>query len=80
MRMSLLNAAMEEGIPCFETQIDEADILSATEVLLTNAVRGIAWVRSYRDKRYFHKVGDLLTAALNRRHGAFIAALEAADL
>lgn len=79
MRMSVLNAAMEAGIPCYETQIDEADILSATEVLLTNAVRGIAWVRSFRDKRYFHKVGDLLTGALNRRHSEFIAAGEAAE-
>ncbi|MCA1750660.1 MAG: aminotransferase class IV [Flavobacteriales bacterium] len=79
MRMSVLNAAMEAGIPCYETQIDEADILSATEVLLTNAVKGIAWVRSFRDKRYFHKMGDLLTTALNRRHSEYVATLEAAE-
>lgn len=79
MRMSVLNAAMEAGIPCFETQVDEADILSATEVLLTNAVRGITWVRSFRDKRYFHKVGDLLTSELNRRHSEYVATLEAVE-
>jgi len=75
----VLNAAMEAGIPCYESLIDETDILTATEVLLTNAVRGVAWVRSFRDKRYFHKTGDLLTAALNRRHEENLTEMDALD-
>ncbi len=37
----------------FEKQsITEKDILEADEVFLTNAVRGIQYVQSYREKQY----------------------------
>lgn len=79
MRMSVLNAAMEAGIPCFETTLSENDILRAEEVWLTNAVKGISWVRSFRDKRFFHKAADHVTGLLNTRHAARAAEISAAQ-
>lgn len=78
MRMSVLNAAMDSGIPCFESTLEEGDILNAEEVWLTNAVKGISWVRSFRDKRFFHKKADRITALLNVRHAAHVAEISSA--
>lgn len=66
MRMAVINAALSEGIPIFETQLAEADVLAAEEVFLTNAIRGITWVRSLRDKRYFHKLSDRILDVVRR--------------
>lgn len=79
MRMSVLNAAIEAGIPCFETKLSEADILRAEEVWLTNAVQGISWVRSFRDKRFFHKAADRITGLLNVRHAERAEEISAAE-
>jgi branched-chain amino acid aminotransferase len=70
MRMAVLNAAMQEGIPCFESQMDESDLLLADEIFLTNAVQGISWVRSFREKRYYHKLSDRLILKINEAHFA----------
>lgn len=68
MRMAVLNAALKAGIPCYEVDVSAADLLGASEVFLTNAVRGISWVRSFRDKRYYHKMSDLLIGEVNSAH------------
>jgi branched-chain amino acid aminotransferase len=65
MRMNVLNKALELGIPCYESQLGLAELLSADEMFLTNSIKGISWVRSFREKRYFHKVSDLLLQAMN---------------
>ena len=39
--------------------------MSADEVFLTNAVKGVQWVNRYKSKRYFHKVADQMIEALN---------------
>jgi branched-chain amino acid aminotransferase len=79
MRMSVINAALEAGINCYESTLDEKDFLNASEVFLTNAVRGISWVRSYRDKRFFHKVSDHLVSLINRRHQLVLSAWHASN-
>ena len=66
MRMAVINAAIREGIPIFESEIDVNDIIFADEVFLTNAVAGISWVGSFRNKRYYHKLSDRLIAKINR--------------
>ncbi len=68
MRMMVINAALELGTPCYEATLCAEDLLQADELLLTNAVRGVVWVRSYGEKRYFHKMGDRLVVAVNSIH------------
>lgn len=66
MRMAVINAAIREGIPVFESEIDVNDITFADEVFLTNAISGISWVGSFRNKRYYHKLSARLIAKINR--------------
>ncbi len=65
MRMNVLNKALALGIPCFESQLVMSDLLGADEIFLTNSIKGITWVRSLREKRYYHKLSDRLTEAIN---------------
>lgn len=60
MRMAVINTALSMNIPVFESQLTEDDVVKAEEVFITNAIRGIVWVRSFRHKRYFHKLSDRL--------------------
>lgn len=76
MRMAVVNAALDAGIHVYESALDVGDILSASEVFLSNAVQGLSWVRSFRDKRYFHKVSDHLIRSINERHAIACEALQ----
>ena len=67
MRMTLVNACIDEGLSLFESPIDESDLLSADEIFLSNSIAGIIWVGKFRHKRYFHKTSDLLITSLNKR-------------
>lgn len=67
MRMILINICIQKGIPVYEADLDETDILSAEEVFFTNAIVGIQWVSSFRHKRYYHKLSDFLVDSLNER-------------
>ncbi|MGB6036748.1 MAG: aminotransferase class IV [Cryomorphaceae bacterium] len=67
MRMTLINICLAEGIPVYESDLDETDILAAEEVFFTNAVAGVQWASSFRHKRYYHKLSDFLVDALNNR-------------
>ena len=40
-------------------------LLQADEMFLTNAIRGIQWVGSYRQKRYFNKATKEILAKIN---------------
>jgi branched-chain amino acid aminotransferase len=68
MRMAVINEAIGMAMPCFESQLDVQDLLEADEIFLTNAVRGLMWVRSFRDKRYYHKISDKLIERINTAH------------
>lgn len=65
MRMKIMNLAMDMGLKIFECSLNHQRLMSADEVFLTNAVRGIQWVNRYKSKRYFHKLSDQLIEALN---------------
>lgn len=67
MRMILINVCLQEGIPVYESDLDETDILAAEEVFFTNAIVGVQWVGSFRHKRYYHKLSDFLVDGLNER-------------
>lgn len=67
MRMVVINTCVESGIPIFESELVESDLITADEVFYTNAVSGIKWVSRFRDKRYFHNLSDRLVEEINRR-------------
>ena len=67
MRAAVINLALEEGFKVYECNISPGEMLRADELFLTNAVRGIQWVSSYRTKRYFNTTSKSLIESLNSR-------------
>jgi len=65
MRMTLINIALENGIKVYESSIMPQNLLAANEVFLTNAIKGITWVASYRSKRYENEMSNRLLTLLN---------------
>jgi branched-subunit amino acid aminotransferase/4-amino-4-deoxychorismate lyase len=49
-----------------EREVDAKELEEADEILLTNAVRGIHWVREFNGKVYTNKKAVELTASLNK--------------
>mgnify|MGYP006275848705 CR=1 FL=1 len=65
MRKQMLLLLRDQGFEIEECGISDQDLSNADEVLLTNAVQGINWVKGYKDRRYFHRVGLELSNKLN---------------
>ena len=65
MRMNIINLAIDHKIKVYECTINPHNMLSADEVFLTNAVRGIEWVVGYRTKRYYNDMARKMTSLLN---------------
>lgn len=65
MRMKIINLALSNNIKVYESPITAGHLLSCDELILTNAIQGVKWVRSYKTKRYFHKMADRLVELLN---------------
>lgn len=65
MRMEVINIALERGIKVYECSLSPQHLLAADEIFLTNAIRGIQWVSSYRTKRYFNDTARKLVTMLN---------------
>jgi branched-subunit amino acid aminotransferase/4-amino-4-deoxychorismate lyase len=60
MRKFLVNACRKEGIPVEETPVTADDLQNASEVFLTNAIRGIQWVGEIGEHSYTCQVSKLL--------------------
>jgi branched-chain amino acid aminotransferase len=65
MRMQIINLALENKFKVYECGLTPQNLLIADEVFLTNAVKGMQWVVSYKMKRYFNKVTRELLGLLN---------------
>ena len=65
MRMKVINLALQHDIKVYESPITAGHLLSCEEIILTNAIQGVRWVRSYKSKRFFHNIADRLIDALN---------------
>lgn len=52
MRRFVIDTLKSRGIPVYQQEVSEADVLAADEVFLTNAIIGIQPVRKYKDKEY----------------------------
>jgi branched-chain amino acid aminotransferase len=57
MRKNVIRLIQEVGIKCTERTIAAEELLTAREVFVTNSIRGIRWVVSYREIRYFNTFG-----------------------
>lgn len=73
MRMNIINLALENKIKVYECTLNPQNLLSADEMFLTNAVRGIEWVVTYRTKRYYNEMTKKLLAMLNQAALNYIA-------
>ena len=65
MRMNIINLAIDNKIKVYECTINPHNMLSADEVFMTNAVRGVEWVVGYRTKRYYNDMARKMTTLLN---------------
>ncbi len=66
MRKQVLKIAKEMNINVFEGMLNGSMLLQADEMFLTNAISGIQWVVSYRQKRYFNKATKDILDYLNQ--------------
>ena len=65
MRTAVINLALKIGIKVYECNLEAHELIKADEVFLTNALKGIQWVASYRTKRYFNKTANMLLDEFN---------------
>ncbi|MBM72185.1 MAG: 4-amino-4-deoxychorismate lyase [Crocinitomicaceae bacterium] len=65
MRAAVINLALKLNIKVYECNLEAHELIKADEVFLTNALKGIQWVASYRTKRYFNKTASMLLEKLN---------------
>jgi branched-subunit amino acid aminotransferase/4-amino-4-deoxychorismate lyase len=73
MRMNIINLALDQKIKVYECTLNPQNLLSADEMFLTNAVRGIEWVVSYRTKRYFNVMAKRMVDVLNEAAANYVA-------
>ena len=52
MRKHIIISLQQQNIKVLETIINTDDLLNADEVFLTNAIKGISWVKQFREKQY----------------------------
>lgn len=69
MRMQIINLAIENGIKVYECTLNPQNLLAADELFITNSIKGIQWVGSYRTKRYYNEMAGRLTGMLNVKLG-----------
>ncbi|HXC03305.1 MAG TPA: aminotransferase class IV [Bacteroidia bacterium] len=67
MRSEIINIARENRIAVYEVTMAMNVMLNSDEIFLTNAIRGIQWVGTYRAKRYTNKMAEKLVALLNAK-------------
>lgn len=55
MRHTLIGLLRNQGFQVDETQVMPEDLFKAEEIFMTNAIQGIRWVLSYRERRYYNQ-------------------------
>ncbi|MCB9336383.1 MAG: aminotransferase class IV [Flavobacteriales bacterium] len=65
MRKQILRIAENLKINVFEGMVNGSMLLQADELFLTNVVKGIQWVSSYKEKTYNNEAAKLFTQHLN---------------
>lgn len=67
MRGVIMEIAKENRIAVYEVPLPLSIMLNSDEIFLTNAVKGIQWVSSYKTKRYFNNTAKKFQELLNKR-------------
>lgn len=67
MRLKVIELAKQLNIRIIEEAFTPTNLLQADEVFLTNAVSGIRWVISYKQKRYFNTFSKKIVEELNKQ-------------
>ncbi|MDA0729487.1 MAG: aminotransferase class IV [Bacteroidetes bacterium] len=62
MRAVVIRLALSHNVKVYECTLTPQALLQADELFLTNAIRGVEWVASYKTKRYFHTIAEKLSA------------------
>lgn len=65
MRKKILELAREMNLNVFEGMINGSMLLQADELFLTNAIKGIQWVETYRQKTYKNEATTEILSRLN---------------
>lgn len=65
MRASTINLALRQGYKVYECNITSNEMMAADEMFLTNTIRGIQWIASFKDRRYFHSTSKELLKLMN---------------
>ncbi len=65
MRRFILNSASQVGVEAKEKKIHKDFLAVADEVWLSNAISGIKWVLSYKERRYFNVVAKKMNLLIN---------------
>lgn len=65
MRKQIIRVAKDLNINVFEGMLNGSMLLQADEMFLTNSIRGIQWVASYRQKRYYNKATKEIVDKIN---------------
>lgn len=79
MRSVAIQTAMNHGMKVYECALTPQTLLQADELFLTNAVRGIEWVASYKTKRYFHATSEKLAGWIREDWAAELTTSELED-
>jgi branched-chain amino acid aminotransferase len=66
MRKQILRIATEMNINVVEGMVNGSMLLQADELFLTNTIKGIQWVASYKQKRYYNKATKEILDHLNK--------------
>ena len=65
MRMQIINLALANNIKVYECPILPQNMLSADELFLTNAIKGVKWVGAFRTKKYTNTMARRFVVLLN---------------
>jgi len=66
MRGVLLQIAKQLNVPYTETSINTYDLLTADEIWLTNAIKGIRWVEKFNKKIFTNQFAQYFMTQLNK--------------
>ncbi|MFI5149747.1 MAG: aminotransferase class IV [Bacteroidia bacterium] len=67
MRSEIIQIARENRIAVYEVTMAMNVMLNSDEIFLTNAIKGLQWVGTYRAKRYSSNMAEKLVALLNAK-------------
>lgn len=67
MRLHVINVCLKLGLKVYEQTLTDELLEAGKEIFLTNAIQGVQFVGSYKKKRYFKQVSEVITNALNAK-------------